>query len=184
MLSGSKCPPLSWILLCPNLSLWVSLAVLSLGCPDLPVCSPVRESLQHPPFFVQPSPHVHPCVASDTRAYLCASSWQAHECLCTGHGMAQCPMSLHCLTLDCHDRQAWCPKSQCPHNTCTSTQRRITLPQCLGGEFAQRPSCWHVSHRHSCSPLKAVKTTTPAPLALPSILDSSPPTPPFPLAWQ
>src|SRR6266850_7088171 len=31
---------------------------LSLGCPDLPVCSPVRESLQHLLFFVQPSPWV------------------------------------------------------------------------------------------------------------------------------
>src|SRR5882672_7241843 len=34
-------------------------------------------------------------------------------------------------------------------------------------------------------PSKAVKMTTPVPLALPSILDSSPPTPPlFPLAQQ
>src|SRR6267142_711226 len=34
-------------------------------------------------------------------------------------------------------------------------------------------------------PSKAVKMTTPAPLALPSILDSSPPTPPlFPLVQQ
>src|SRR6267142_1765381 len=40
---------------------------LLLGCPDLPVCSPVCESLQHLLFFVQPSPWVgcslgYPCV--------------------------------------------------------------------------------------------------------------------------
>src|SRR6267142_6977365 len=31
---------------------------LSLGCPDLPICSPVCESLQHLLFFIQPSPWV------------------------------------------------------------------------------------------------------------------------------
>src|SRR6266850_1254548 len=103
---------------------------LSLGYPDLPVCSPVRESLQHLLFFVQPSPWVgcslgYPCVP-------CDSSWQTHECSCAGHGTAQCLMSLRRPTLDSHNQQARRHKSRCPHNTCTSARRRITLPRRLG----------------------------------------------------
>src|SRR6267142_536632 len=161
----------------------VPCSCLSLGCPDLPVCSPVCESLQHLLFFIQPSPWVgcslgYPCI----------------------------PMQFFLANTQVLTRWAWnssvhyvpaSPNPQLPRPT--SPMPQVPTPsqhmhQCL--EKNHSPSTLGVSSLDALSadtshtgtltlPSKAVKMTTPVPLALPSILDSSPSTPlPFPLAQQ
>ena len=149
----------------------------------MPVCSPVCESLQHLLFFVQPSPWVgcslrYPCV----------------------------PMRFFLANTRVLTRWAW--NSSVPYVP-VSPNPRLPRPTSLAPQVLtpsqhmhQRPEKNHspstlgvslldaLSADTSCTgtltlPLKAVKTTTPAPLALPSILDSSPPTLPlFPLTQQ
>src|SRR6266850_1224133 len=114
---------------------------LLLRCPDLPVCSPVCESLQHLLFFVQPSPWVgcslgYPCVP--VRFFLANTQVLAHWAW--------------------NSSVPYVPAS--PDSTAMTDEPDTTSPNTL-------------------------TTHAPAPLALPSILDSSPPTPPpFPLTQQ
>src|SRR6266850_2052509 len=156
---------------------------LSLRCPDLPVCSPVCESLQHLLFFVQPSPWV-----GCSLGYLCIpmqfflAKTRVLTCWAWNSSVPYVPASP-----DPRLPRPMSPMPQVPMPSQHMHQRpeKNHSPSTLGVSSLNA-----LSADMSCTgtltlPSKAVKMTTPAPLALPSILDSSPPTPPlFPLAPQ